>query len=246
MAKGGLRLREEDLRRLVFAVRVRDVHAHPAGAGGADLDVHARAALGGGAVDEADVADQLRDRLRQQELLQIDRAGGVEAVTVHPFEDLVGAFEHVLVRQPGGGVDAVDDHLGPVLLDQLHEVVRRVRVVEVAVQEVEQAATFAGVGQQLGARHVGEVRGHEQVAPGRHVRDGGSELGFQPRRRFAGFALEERCDDDAPRFELQGELTADLETDQARAAKNQHVVEHGHPDCGRPITSAAPARPRRA
>ena len=121
------RFRDKLRRRLVFAVRVRDVDAHAAGSRRADLHVRAHRAVLERAMKEEDVPrdlcnafaeQQLADRRKERlQLLDIDLAAArLQCVEQHlrPPRNR----EDILVADRRGGVDAVDDHRRLVAIDE--------------------------------------------------------------------------------------------------------------------------------
>ena len=93
-----------------------------AGTGGADLEVDAGGVLGGGPVQKAHVSDDLRRGLAQQQRFHVFHRLVVDALVRDPFTDLRRAVENILVAEAGGGVDAINDHIGPVPFDHFGQI----------------------------------------------------------------------------------------------------------------------------
>ena len=113
-------LREQHARGLLLRVRVGDVQAHAAGAGGADLDVGPGARAHHGLVEQLHVADQLRHGVGGEQHLQ--RLAQVFALPER-LPGLAARLVDVLVGDARGRVHAVHDDVGPLGGDEPVQVV---------------------------------------------------------------------------------------------------------------------------
>ena len=130
MRESDRRLRKQLRRGLVFAVRVRNVDAHPARPRRPDLDVHTYRAVLQRAVQKKNVPHDLRDTLRDHQLahgadqrLQFADVDGAVA-RFDAVEQHLRAFgdrEDIEIGDRGRGVDAVDDDFRLMLLNQLDQ-----------------------------------------------------------------------------------------------------------------------------
>ncbi len=233
VTKSGLVLREKHAAGLVFGVGVGDVEAHATGARRAHFQVDPGLVLGGRAVQEAHVANQLGHRLGQQERLEVLGAGVVKAhpIVLEPRAHLCAAVEDILVGQPRRRVHTVHNHFGTVLANELDQVVVAICVVELVVQCRQQQPPGRHVAEQVFAPHTGKLSRHKQVAPGRDKGDPVAVLIFEDGAGFFRLSLIQRRHHDPPRVELLDDVTADLKPDQTGSSEDQEVVVHnGSPE----------------
>ncbi len=203
-------------RGLVFAVSVRNVQAHAAGSGGADLNVQPRADFAHGAIDQQDVADQLRHGLRDEQSFKrplglfpvvLGRRRVADADVSQQSVNLAlgnhRAGVNILIADGGSGVDRIHDHVRPVFENQLRQTGSSEGGVEVAEEIGVKVVAPLVAFQQSAAFFFGEVGAQKHVAPHADKFDPAVwEQAPKPGRAVNGvvdFLLEKRSDDDAAR-----------------------------------------------
>ena len=140
-------------------MRVRDVDAHSAGAGRTHFHVDAYGRVFERTMKEEDVPRDLRHALhdeqffdRGDERLQLAALDGIGARRdgIEHRLHFARRLELVEIADGRGGVDAVDDDVGSMRVDQLKE--RRLGVVGIAREDlVEQLNVSVGVGDDVAA-----------------------------------------------------------------------------------------------